>query len=65
MQQIYIKSGCILLLSAEKKRTIVLAGGSWCIGQPAHFSAVTLCCMQQDPCEMSARVRPFYQKFFK
>ena len=51
------KCCCILLPSAENKRTIVLAGGSCCIEQPARFSVVALCCIQQGVCEMPVGVR--------
>ena len=40
-----------MLISAENKRTIVLAGGSCCIEQAAHFS-VAFCCIQQGACKM-------------
>ena len=34
-------------LSKEQKDHVVLAGGSCCIEQPAHFSDLALCCIQQ------------------
>ena len=52
-----VRSCRILLPSAENKRTIVLAGGSCCIGQPGHFSVVAFCCIQLGLCEMYVEVR--------
>ena len=42
-----------MLSWAENKGTIVLADGSCCIEQPAHFSVVALCYTQQGVFEMT------------
>ena len=45
----------LVALSREQKNHCSIAGRSCCIEQPAHYSVVAFCCIQQSTCEKPIR----------